>query len=178
MPATIPTSEPTELTAGDSWQWDRTYGDYPSSDGWSLTYALTGSGAAPVEIVASAASGVSFEVRVAAATTASYAAGRHDLIGYVSKGGERFQVYKGALVVLPDPAVATIALSFNERMLAQLETKIAERLSADISSYTLEQQEVHREELRLLEGRRNAYAEAVRIERGGSATRTMQVRFD
>lgn len=178
MPATIPSSEPTELTAGDSWQWDRTYSDYPSSDGWTLKYALTGAHPTVIPLTAApSADGASFEIRVLPAATKDYTPGRYDLIGYVTDGADRHQVYSGPLFVHPDPAAASPELSFAERMLTELETKIADRLAADISSYTLEQQEVQREELARLQAQRNSYADAVRRERGRAFLQSVKVSF-
>lgn len=178
MAYTVPTSEPTELTAGDSWQWDRTYSDYPPSAGWSLAYALTGADVQAIILSADAnAEGTGYEVRAAAAETVVHEPGRYDLIGYVTKAGERHRVYAGPLVLLPDPATATPTLSFNERMLAAVEAKIADRVAADISSYTLEQQAVQREELATLHKQRNVYADAVRRERGGALFQSAKVSF-
>lgn len=175
---TVPTVEPTEITAGDSLQWDRTYSDYPPSAGWSLSYVLTGAHAEPITIAATANDAdTGYEVRVATGTTVAYSVGRYTLVGHVSDGTARHRVYVGPLVVLPDPATATPELSFNERMLAAVEDKIATRIAADISGYTLEQQEVQREELRTLTRQRNAYADAVRRERGGRPFQTVGVSF-
>lgn len=175
MAYTVPTVEPIELIAGDSWAWDRTLGDYPAS-AWTLKYALTGAHETVIELTATA-DGETHKIRVAAATTAGYTAGRYNLFGYVTDGTDRYTVFEGPLVVLPNPATAAPALSFAERMLTQLETKIADRLSADISSYTLEQQEVHREEIVTLTRQRNAYADAVRRERGGAFFQDVKVEF-
>ena len=37
---TVPTGEPTELVAGDTWTWDRSLADYPAAGGWTLTYVF------------------------------------------------------------------------------------------------------------------------------------------
>ena len=52
-------------------------------------------------------------------------------------------------------------------MLSAVELKIEARVTADISSYTLEQQQVAREDLANLHALRNMYAAAVRKERSG-----------
>jgi len=38
----VPDSEPTTLVVGDTWQWTKVYADYPTSEAWALSYALTG----------------------------------------------------------------------------------------------------------------------------------------
>jgi hypothetical protein len=176
---TVPTVEPTEFTAGDSLEWDRTLGDYTPSDGWTLSYVLTGAHASVISISATANDGnTGHEVRVTPATTAAYTDGRYNLVGLVTHtDGRRFEVYRAACFVYPNPATETPELSFNERMLAAVEAKIATRITADISRYTLEQQEVHREELATLNRQRNSYADAVRRERGGGFFQTAKVKY-
>ncbi len=179
MSYTIPTTEPTGFTAGDSLQWDRTLAAYPPSEGWTLSYVLTGAGAAVIEVAASPSDdNTSYEVRVTPATTADYTPGRYNLVGLVTHtDGRRFEVYRAACVVLADPATATPTLSYNERMLAAVEAKLEARIVADISSYTLEQQQVYREEMLKLQAQRNSFAEAVRRERGGAFFQNVGVSF-
>ena len=68
MTATIPTTEPTELRVGDTWQWKREdlSSDYPATS-WTLTYYFRNA-TAYFNVVATA-DGVHFEVTVAKATT-------------------------------------------------------------------------------------------------------------
>lgn len=178
MARTVPTVEPTQLTAGDSWDWDITYSDYPPSEGWSLSYSLSGAHESVITITADpndAESG--YEVRVAAATTADYTAGRYNLLGYATKAPDRFQVYSGPLVVLPDPATATPELSHAERMLVQVRARIEERLAADVSGYTISQRQVQKEDLAELRRAEARYADAVRRERGGGFFQSVKVEF-
>lgn len=179
MAATIATTEPAEFTAGDSVEWDRSFSNYTPVDGWSLAYKLTGAHVSVLSISATANdAGTGFEVRVTPETTVSYTSGAYSLVGLVTHSdGRRFEVYRGPCVVLPDPATADPELSFNERMLAAVEAKIADRIAADISGYTLEQQAVQREELATLHRQRNSYADAVRQERGGGFFRNVKVSF-
>ena len=72
MTAPIPTTEPTELRAGDTWKWTRSLSDYPASI-WTLTYVLVQ--AAVQKSITASASGDDFSVSVAKATTAAYAEG-------------------------------------------------------------------------------------------------------
>ncbi|MBT5312401.1 MAG: hypothetical protein HOL38_12575, partial [Verrucomicrobia bacterium] len=50
-----------------------------------------------------AADGDSYLVTVAAATTAAYASGIYDFIGWVIKGTEKFEVFNSMIEVLPNP---------------------------------------------------------------------------
>jgi hypothetical protein len=81
--------EPEKLTAGVTWKWKKTISDYPASE-WALTYYLRKSGVTATSFSA-AADGDSYLVTVAAATTAAYASGVYDFIGWVIKGTEKFE---------------------------------------------------------------------------------------
>lgn len=132
MPAEIPTSEPTCLTAGDTWAWTNSLGDYPASDGWELSYALRG----PMDLDIDwgsevSADGDDFAVEVAAASTGTLAAGRYSLYGFVTKSGARHTVYRETLLVLADPADAVGALSTAEAFLDQVNAAITAHLTGD-----------------------------------------------
>lgn len=96
----IPTSEPTEIAAGDLATWKITDSDFPASDSWVLTYALVKSGTL-IEITASA-DGDDHLVEVASATTASWAAGTYQYQGYFTLSGERYLRRQGTIEVLPN----------------------------------------------------------------------------
>ena len=72
MAADIPTSEPAELRAGDTWKWTKTLADYPAS-AWTLKYRFKNA-AGGFEIIAATA-GSDYAITVAASTTTAYAAG-------------------------------------------------------------------------------------------------------
>lgn len=178
MAYTVSTVEPTSLTAGDSWQWDRAYSDYPSSDGWELGYVLTGAHESVIDLAdyITDDSGT-WEVRVPPATTAGYTAGLYRLVGYVSDGTDRHRVYSGPLTVLPDPAMAAPEPSHAEKSLAAVRARIEERLTADTSGFSIAQRQVQREELRELRKQEAIYAERVRRERGGPIFQPVKVTF-
>lgn len=92
-----PTTEPTILTAGESWAWTRDLPDYPASQGWVLKYAL--SNAAKRINLIGIASGDSHRLSVTAATTGTYTAGTYGLVGFVERGAERFIVARGSVDV-------------------------------------------------------------------------------
>ena len=104
MTVTIPDTEPTELRAGDTWKWTRSFADYPATT-WTLTYTLT-QATTRKQIVASA-SGSDFSVTVAAATSAAYAEGEWSWVAAVASGSERYTLDSGTLTVLPDLAAAS-----------------------------------------------------------------------
>lgn len=136
MARTIATEEPTSLTAGDTWEWDRSLADYPSADGWSLSYILSGAHESAITITAAAGDGDVFEVRVPAATTVGYTAGRYNLVGFASKDLDRFPVYRGALEVLPDPTGVPIVPTA-EKMIALLEQAMMDVAESGVVEYTV-----------------------------------------
>lgn len=127
---TIPTLEPEQLRAGDTWAWSRSLSDYPAAS-WTLKYRFKNA-AGGFEIVASA-SGDNHAVSVAATTTANYAAGQYDWIAWVEGGSsEVYTVDQGSVEVLPNlrAGTATAALdvrSHARKMLDALEAWLESR---------------------------------------------------
>jgi hypothetical protein len=105
MSATIPSSEPRYLTAGDTWTWTRSLSDYSAADGWVLSYAL--SSATRLITITATASGSDHLVSVPPATTDDYVAGDYQWQSYVTKSGARYMLATGTLTVRPNLAVAT-----------------------------------------------------------------------
>lgn len=115
MPADIPTSEPADLRAGDTWKWTKTLADYPASYPWTLKYRFKHPTAAGFEITASA-SGDDFSVTVAAATTTGFTAGTYTWIAWVEGGSsEKYTVDQGNFVVLPEYRAASAAAVLDAR---------------------------------------------------------------
>lgn len=94
---TIPTTEPKQVFAGDTWAWSKSVPDYPASAGWSLKYALV-SAAGKLAITASA-SGDDYSVSVPAADTANVTAGTYTWRSYVEQGTDRHTIEQGSIVV-------------------------------------------------------------------------------
>lgn len=141
MTAAIPTSEPTELRAGDTWTWTKTLADYPASTPWTLKYRFKNA-AGGFEIVASA-SGDGYSVSVAAATTAAYAAGAYSWMAWVEGGSsEKYTVDSGTLTIDPDYRSGTSTTAYDGRSHAQtvldaIEAVIEGRASKDQEEYEI-----------------------------------------
>lgn len=134
--ADIPTTEPLQLRAGDTWQWTRSLADYPASDGWSLAYVLINA-TAKISILASA-SGDDHAVTVAAATTAGYTAGAYDWVARASKSGQVFTVGSGRIAILPSLAASTADLRTHARkVLEAIEAVLEGRASQDVLEYQI-----------------------------------------
>lgn len=169
MHDSIPTSEPTLLRAGDTWEWDITDSEHSPGDGWALVYVLR-RGTTSISIVAGDDGANTFEVRVTAATTASYQPGIYRLIGRVSKAGAVYTVYDDEVTVEPDPV--NYAGSFAEQMVVKIEAELLARATAEQSGLRSWTQGGRSEEYAAdsdaaLERKLGYYREQVRVERGG-----------
>jgi hypothetical protein len=132
MAATVPTTEPVEARAGDTWQWRREdLSDYLAGDGWTLTYYFRNSAAK--FSIAAAADGDLYAVSVAMATTAGYTVGDYDWTAFVESATERFQVASGRIEVLAnfETDVVYDARSFARKMLDIIEAALLAEASAD-----------------------------------------------
>jgi hypothetical protein len=125
--ATIHTTEPATITAGDSITWTRSLGDYPAGT-WTLKYRLINA-TGKIDITATA-SGTTHLVAVAIAVSAVYVAGTYAWTAWVEKTGERVTVGSGTMVVKPDLAVLT---TFDARSDAAL---IVDQLTLAYKAYT------------------------------------------
>ncbi|MBT9175411.1 MAG: hypothetical protein DDT22_01087 [candidate division WS2 bacterium] len=131
-------TEPTVLTAGDTWRWDRTdLSDYPAS-AWTLTYFLLRAGR-QITITATAV-GNFFRVSIPAATTATYPAGIYRWHAYVSRGTERFKVDEGTLEIQLNYAAQTAGFDTRsevKKILDAIEAALLGRATADQMSYSI-----------------------------------------
>lgn len=187
----IPSNEPTELRAGDTWKWNRTdkVSDYPSPT-WTLTYRFKNQSGG-FEIVATADGSGGFSVSVPKATTAAIAAGDYAWQAEVDNGTERYTLERGGnLKVLPDffagsAATALDARSHARKMLQAIETALeAFAASPTMKSYTIGTRSYTRAEIPDLLKLRQHYktdvaAEeaAAALENGNGLGRKIQVRF-
>lgn len=172
---TIPDTEPVQLTAGESWAWNRALGDYRASDGWTLKYSLRG--AKDLDITADAA-GDEYQVRVPAATTAPVTAGTYRLVGFVEKDADRFVVCDKTVAVLANPLTAVNAKSHTERTLEIIEAAIEGTLTDAEASWTIGGKSVTKYSPKELFALRNQYLEQLRQEQSSwGAFRSMAVRF-
>lgn len=156
----------TELIVGDTLQFDTDVPDYPASDGYTLTYRLVPrvSGAA-IEITASA-DGDTYEVNVAAATTAAWTAGEYSWHSYVTLSGARYTVGQGQITLKPNPATmsAQDTRSHARKMLAAIEALLEGRSGSDIQAYTIHNRSITKMTVPELVKWRSYYQQQVRSE--------------
>ena len=132
MAQTIPTTEPTTLRAGDTWQWRREdlASDFPATT-WTLTYYFRN--ATGKFDVSASADGSSFAVSVAKATTAALPPGDWDWLAVVESASERFEADAGRLTIQPNLATSAPydGRSFARRMLEAIEAALESRATTD-----------------------------------------------
>lgn len=132
----IPTSEPTEFTAGDSLAWDRILSGYPAEDGWSFQYVLSGAHPTPINI-STTAQGNRFEVRLSSEDTEQFTPGSYHLIGYATRGSDRCHIYRGSATVHPDYTTAVPEESHAQKMVGLLEQAMLGVAESGIVEYTV-----------------------------------------
>jgi hypothetical protein len=184
MAASIPTTEPSSLRAGDTWQWRREdlTADFPASGGWSLKYYFRNA-SAKFDITATA-DGDAFAVAVPKATTAARARGDYDWIAVVESATERYEIDRGMLEVEHDYATDAVYddRSFARRMLDAIEAALLNRASSDqldMIDVAMADRKLSRDKAGLITLRSQFKAEAKREEQaanGISSSRVM-VRF-
>ena len=129
--------EPEKLTAGVTWKWKKTLSDYPASE-WALTYYLRKDGATATSFSATA-DGDTHLVTIAAATTAAYASGIYDFVGWVIKGTEKYEVFNSMIEVLPNPTNTSAydPRSHARRVMELLEAAMEGRVPNGMESYSI-----------------------------------------
>ena len=135
MAASIPTTEPSVIVAGDTAKWTKSLADYPASDGWALSYTLVN--ATNRYTFSATASGSDFAVTVAAATTTAYAAGLYDWRAQVAKAGEVFTVGSGQFIVQPSFASATDGRSSAKKSYDQVVAYLADSNNLAAAEYEI-----------------------------------------
>ncbi|MBS1729842.1 MAG: hypothetical protein JSS67_03590 [Bacteroidetes bacterium] len=139
--------EPQTITAGDRVQWKLALADFAPADGWTLHYVLLATGLNPITIVGSA-SGTDHLVDIAAATTAGWVAGGYNWTSYVVNGSDRRTIGSGFVTIAPDPTTQTISYdprTLAQKILAQIQTALAQELSNPLSEYRIGDRTVKRD---------------------------------
>lgn len=154
--ADIPTNEPSQLRAGDTWKWRReNLADYPAGT-WTLRYRFKNA-AGGFEVTATA-SGLAHAVTVPAATTGGYAAGVYSWVAWVESGAERYTVDSGEAEVLPDLRAGTAAAAQDLRTHAR---RVVEAIEAVLEGRATKDQEEYRIGDRML--KRTPIADLLRL---------------
>ncbi len=141
------TQPPARIAAGDTVSFAFSHADFPASAGWAMSWRLVGDGIA-LSLTATA-SGDAFTVAATASATAALTVPAVGvpctLLGTASKAGERFEVYRAACLLLPNPATITGDLRGHAaRTLAAIEALLEGRATKDQQSYRIGDRELAR----------------------------------
>jgi len=147
MAPTIPIGEPNTATAGDTWEWTRSFPDYLPAEGagtWTLSYVIVGAGEVAWQSGWAVADAAGWTVTIPATATAGLAPGRYSWTAILTGGGtlagRRATPASGVLTVISNPAVASEGdgQTFAEKNLAAVEAVLEGRLTADIQGYSID----------------------------------------
>lgn len=147
--------EPTQLHAGDSVVWERDESAYPTADGWSLRYVLSG----PDRYSIDALGTTPYRVELAAADTATWVPGLYRWVALAINGDQRLTLDSGTMTVSPNLETAdpTDARSHAQRMLALIEAALEKRIPKDQQSYEIDGQRLDRIPIERLDALRTKY---------------------
>lgn len=183
MAATIPTTEPATLIAGDTATWSKTLADYSAADGWALVYTLI-NGSSKITID-STASGSDHLVNKNAAATAAWVAGQYAWRARVTKAGDSFTVATGTIVVEAAFSASTLdTRSHARKALANIEAYLENSANITAGSYEIAGRKLQRYSISDLLSLRDKYKTEVASEdaatnagRGLPDKRRIMVRF-
>lgn len=105
MTLAIPTFEPLIFRAGDTVNWTKSLADFPTSEGWALSYRLINS-TDKIDINA-VISGDLYSISVLATTTAAYKPGIYTWSSAVTLAAVRHSIASGKVTIAPDLASVT-----------------------------------------------------------------------
>lgn len=165
---TIPTTEPTQITAGDSLSWVRHLPDYPAGLGWVLHYVLMCVGKNPITIDGTA-SGDDHQVNLAAVTTGGWTAASYRWTAYLTNGTQRVTLGSGAVDILPDPTKVDANYdprSDNQKILDAITAVLAGELTNPLVKYRINGREAERYSRMELLKLQTIYQHRVAVETG------------
>jgi len=157
MTIAIPTTEPTELRAGDTWEWARKdLADFPAPT-WTLKYQFKNASAF-FSIIA-AADGVNHAVTVAKGITATYASGLYQWSAFTDNGTLRYTIGTGNLNVLRnfDDSAIYDHRSHARKTLENIEAVLENRATMEQLNYSIEGRSLERRSLAELLKLRDSY---------------------
>jgi len=107
MAPTVPFGEPSQIRAGDTATWDIAPAEFPYSEGWAISYALTGKTTLTWSSNYVAQNGEGYRITIPASATDDLSAGLHRWVCHATLSSARYQVAAGRMEILPNLAVAT-----------------------------------------------------------------------
>tara|TARA_R100001594_G_scaffold38117_1_gene68868 strand:+ start:497 stop:1042 length:546 start_codon:yes stop_codon:yes gene_type:complete len=121
------TAPKTTIHAGDSFDWESDYSDYPASSSWEAIAIFQKPGNQPIKVIGTA-SGTKFTFTVSAGESGSLEPGRWTWAIRVSKTTTSKTVETGEIEIRPNPEASWIE-SYNEKCLRLVKEAMEERLT-------------------------------------------------
>lgn len=137
----------TRAVAGDTWSWTWSHAEFPASAGWAVAWRVIGTGIAlDIPTVADGDAHVATAAAAATGALVVPATGLPcTLVGWATKAGQRFEVYRRAIALLPDPATVTGDIRGQAaRLLDAIDALLAGRATKDQESYKIGDRELKR----------------------------------
>lgn len=180
---TIPETEPTLATAGDTWRWKITDSTYPVAEGFSLSYAVLGASKLTWDAAWVSSSVSTHTVTIPATATADLAAGRYEITriwtGSAGTAGQVYTTKLAPLTVEPNPATAGAGdrQTWEERHLAVVEAVLSGRITDDIAMYQIGGRTVSKLPLQELLTLRSSLRQAILFQRTGQFGQRIRYAF-
>jgi len=126
---------PKEIQAGDTLVFTKSLGDYPASNGWTLTYYLSSAD----NFYSFSASAVEndFSIEVAATSTGLWVAGDYKYLARVVLAGAVYVVATGMVTILADFTAAADLRSHSKIMIDAIEEVLEGRIPDDVERYSI-----------------------------------------
>jgi hypothetical protein len=137
MAPTLPTFLPSSLTAGMTWRWDETLGDYPTTEGWSFARRFVGDGFA--QTLTSTPTGGVYQFSASATETAAFPAGDYRVTAVVTQGGTKYALDTVVVTVYADPTTLAPGSQRTEAetLLLEVDAAIKAIVSGQVASYSV-----------------------------------------
>jgi hypothetical protein len=171
---TIPDYEPDQLVAGDTATWRRQLDLYLASDGWTLSYALVQQKTGLRILITGTADGTDHLISVPGAVTAEWPDGTYSATGFCSKAADRFTIWRGTIVLLPNPAALVTGdpRTHAVKVLDAIQTVLEGRASQEVLEMTVEGVTLRKAAIKDLMDLRDRYEMLVQRERTADAIRS------
>lgn len=172
MAPTVPTGEPVTAVAGDSWLWTQTYADYPSDEGWTLSYAFRGASLLDTTAGEVSQSGTTVTVTVDASRTADLTPGTYYwtaiATGSGTYAGRVHTAGSGVCEVTRNLSLAAEgeALTWEEQTLSVVEAALTGKVTDDMASYMIAGRQVVTIPLNELRALRGSLKRTIARQRG------------
>lgn len=143
MAPTTPLGVPTTAAAGDTWLWTASYGDYPVSEGWTLSYRFRGASILDTSSSHLTNDGATWTATIPATLTADLTPGNYAwsavMTGSGSYAGRLHTAETGVLQVTRNLSLAAEGdgQTWEERTLSVIESVLTNKVTDDVAMYMI-----------------------------------------